>query len=162
MHVIRNLSLSFFFSSLSRSLPLHLFLSMFSLSFSPCFFLFLARWKFSVRKLFLSPLSFSLSSFSFLLPPPFSLLARRLWLLPPPFFVYRVEDSYSSTCSSRSRERGKKRDERERDQKFLSIHRLCRSDPRFDWSEFDQSDLTGILRERGHQINDQKCCKLNS
>ena len=61
----------------------------------------------------LSPLSFSLSSFSFLLPPPFSLLTRRLSLLPPPFFVYRVVDSSSSSCSSRSREREERREMRE-------------------------------------------------
>ena len=147
---------------LSPALSLFISSSACSLSFSPCFFRFLARWKFSARKLFLSPLSFSLSSFSFLLLPHFSLLTRRLWRLPPPFFVYRVEDSYSFRCSSRSRERGKKRDERERDRKFLSIRRLCRSDAQFDRSNFDRSGLTEILKERGHQINGQKCCKLKS
>ena len=86
--------------------------------------------------------------------------ARRLSLLPPLFFVYRMEDSSSSSCSSRSR--GKKGDERERDRKFLSIRRFCMSDPRFDRSEFDRSGLTGMLKERVHQINGQKCSRLKS
>ena len=62
----------------------------------------------------------------------------------------------------RDQERGKKGDEREQDQKFLFLRRFCRSDQRFDPSHFDQSGLTEVLKERGHQINGLKCSRLKS
>ena len=55
------------------------------------------------------------------------------------------------------REERMERRENERDKKFLSHCRFCRSDPRFD-----RSGLTGMIKERGHQINDQKCSRLKS
>ena len=80
------------------------------------------------RKVFLSPLSlFSLSlslSFSLLIFPLSPSLSRD-----GNFFV-------SSSLSSSSLS-------------FLSLCRFCRSDPRNDWTDFDRSDLIGILKERG-------------
>ena len=40
--------------------------------------------------------------------------------------------------------------------------RFRRFDPRVDRTDFDRSGLTGILKERGHQINGQKCSILKS
>ena len=45
---------------------------------------------------------------------------------------------------------------------FLSLCRFCRSDLQVDRTNFDRSGLIGILKDRGHQINGQKCSRLKS
>ena len=45
---------------------------------------------------------------------------------------------------------------------FLSLCRFAGFTRAFDRTDFDGSGLTGILKERGHQINGQKCSRLKS
>ena len=62
---------------------------------------------------------------------------------------------------SPSREnRGHEREER--GEIIFLFCRFFRSDPRVDRTDFDRSGFTRILKERGHQINVQKCSRLKS
>ena len=167
--------------SLSRFLLLSLFISSSPRSLSPSLLAsssFSRDGNFQSRVSFFTRPSISLSC-SFLLPLPlllsfslsllivrslspklFSLsLSRHPLLSSSPLCLLRAEDS--SSCPPgihRDQEREERMERRENGEiKNFSSCRFCKSDPRVDCS-----GLTRMLKERGHQINDQKCFRLKS
>ena len=121
------------------------------------------REKISLSSFLFSSLTLSLSLFlslslSFfllsrpLLSPYFPLSSRRKWLPSRGEALFAHSLSLSSPLSSRLSPL----------LPFLSLCRFAGLTRTFDRTDFDGSGLTGILKERGHQINGQKCSTLKS